>query len=206
MSRLLDSKDAGQPLTLDRDVTVRARALDGQTWSALTEGKFLVGEAMPPVSLRITEVHYHPADPSTKRYFGQFMFGMGSNAFVSLPSAKKRYNELEETTNVGMARGVIMGQGTRLRFQDRDGTRSMRRFIVSSDSLYPLTISFDLKVKPNQPIDRLVLARNASERATHAPTHLLAPRASILFFPPPRVDQTPFPNNSGCWRRYSCQS
>jgi hypothetical protein len=59
-----------------------------------------------------------------------------------------------------MARGVIMGQGTRLRFQDRDDTRSMRRFVVSSDSLYPLTISFDLKVKPNQPIDRLVLAPN----------------------------------------------
>ena len=48
------------PISLDRSARVKARALTGGTWSALSEAVFAVG----PVgeSLRISEIMYHPAD------------------------------------------------------------------------------------------------------------------------------------------------
>ena len=58
------------PLTLTKSARVKARALSGDTWSALSEAVFAVG----PVAekLRISEIMYHPAatgspdDPSTE--------------------------------------------------------------------------------------------------------------------------------------------
>jgi hypothetical protein len=47
----------GQPVALSGPVRVRARALDGGTWSALTEALF---SPQTPPALRVTEVMYHP--------------------------------------------------------------------------------------------------------------------------------------------------
>jgi hypothetical protein len=41
-------------------ITVKARALNGSEWSALNEATFVVGQPR----LVLTELHYHPADPS----------------------------------------------------------------------------------------------------------------------------------------------
>ncbi|NLF32934.1 MAG: hypothetical protein GX591_18865, partial [Planctomycetes bacterium] len=46
---------------LDRTTTVKARAYDGATWSALTEAVFTVDAS---ADLRITEINYHPHDPT----------------------------------------------------------------------------------------------------------------------------------------------
>ena len=48
------------PITLDRSAVVKARALGGTTWSALSEAVFAVGPVAE--SLRISEIMYHPAD------------------------------------------------------------------------------------------------------------------------------------------------
>jgi hypothetical protein len=48
------------PLTLDKSTRVKARTLGGTTWSALNEAIFAVGPVAQ--SLRISEIHYHPAD------------------------------------------------------------------------------------------------------------------------------------------------
>ena len=47
-------------VTLDRSALVKARVLDGGTWSALTEATFILNEASP---LRVTEIMYNPAAP-----------------------------------------------------------------------------------------------------------------------------------------------
>ncbi len=55
------SPDAGVytgAIRLDQTTQVKARVLSGGTWSALSEGNFLVEELGPP--LRITEIMYHP--------------------------------------------------------------------------------------------------------------------------------------------------
>jgi hypothetical protein len=46
------------PIRIDGTTTVKARALDGESWSALNEATFVV-EPM----LRVTEIQYHPAAP-----------------------------------------------------------------------------------------------------------------------------------------------
>ncbi len=48
------------PITLVDTTTIKARAFDGFEWSALSEASFSVG--LP--ALAITEMHYHPSDPS----------------------------------------------------------------------------------------------------------------------------------------------
>ncbi len=48
----------GVPVALQRSATVRARTLDRNTWSALSEATFAVGPVVE--SLRITEIMYHP--------------------------------------------------------------------------------------------------------------------------------------------------
>jgi len=50
------------PITLPHSVTVKARTLTGQTWSALTEATFSVGPVAD--NLRITEIMYHPQEPN----------------------------------------------------------------------------------------------------------------------------------------------
>ena len=48
------------PITLADTTTIKARAFDGFEWSALSEASFSVGSP----ALAITELHYHPSDPT----------------------------------------------------------------------------------------------------------------------------------------------
>ena len=49
---------------LTESTHIKARALDGSTWSALNEATYAVGPVAE--NLRITEIMYHPADPNTE--------------------------------------------------------------------------------------------------------------------------------------------
>lgn len=48
------------PIVLQDLTTLRTRVLNGQEWSALNEARFVVGTP----TLGVSELHYHPADPS----------------------------------------------------------------------------------------------------------------------------------------------
>jgi hypothetical protein len=50
------------PITLPHSVQVKARVLDGETWSALNEAVFAIGPIVE--NLRITEIMYNPPDPN----------------------------------------------------------------------------------------------------------------------------------------------
>jgi hypothetical protein len=65
------------------------------------------------------------------------------------------------SANVGLAIGLVHATTNVLRCQGRDETSSMRPFVVSANSLYPLTISFNVKRKPKPPIYRLLLVTNS---------------------------------------------
>jgi hypothetical protein len=54
------------PLTLDETTTIKARALNGNEWSALSEATFTIGSAVE--SLRITELMYNPPAPTEGSY------------------------------------------------------------------------------------------------------------------------------------------
>jgi hypothetical protein len=53
-----------EPIRLQHSVKVKARILNGRSWSALTEATFAVGPVAE--SLRITEIMYNPSDPNTE--------------------------------------------------------------------------------------------------------------------------------------------
>ncbi len=55
---------AAADLAIDRSVTLRARACDGTDWSALHEARFIAGRLPGPGDLAISELNYHPADPT----------------------------------------------------------------------------------------------------------------------------------------------
>jgi len=55
-----------EPITLPNSAHVKARVLDGNTWSALAEAVFAVGPVAE--NLRITEIMYNPQDP-----YGEFI-------------------------------------------------------------------------------------------------------------------------------------
>jgi hypothetical protein len=59
-------KYTGTPLTFDMSTQVRARVLDGITWSALNEAIFAIGPLVE--NLRITEVMYHPRNTGNINY------------------------------------------------------------------------------------------------------------------------------------------
>lgn len=52
------------PITFSKSTHVKARALDGSTWSALNEATYAVGPVAS--NLCITELMYYPADPNTE--------------------------------------------------------------------------------------------------------------------------------------------
>ena len=61
------------PFQLPRNGTVKARVLDGQSWSALDEATFAIDVVPADASnLRIAEVHYHPACADGSRNRGRF--------------------------------------------------------------------------------------------------------------------------------------
>ncbi len=52
----------GNPLTLSRSTRVRARVLNGDEWSAVTDALFLTELPADASNLRITEINYNPLD------------------------------------------------------------------------------------------------------------------------------------------------
>ena len=53
-----------EPIVLTRSTRVKARAVTGSTWSALSDVTFAVGPVAQ--SLRISEIMYHPTDPNAE--------------------------------------------------------------------------------------------------------------------------------------------
>ena len=56
--------EPNQPINLPGRTFLRARQFDGNEWSAVTEAEFNLVIDAPQQSLRIGELHYHPAAPS----------------------------------------------------------------------------------------------------------------------------------------------
>ncbi|MCA9217941.1 MAG: tandem-95 repeat protein, partial [Planctomycetales bacterium] len=55
----------GTPFSLSTTTVLKSRALNGAEWSALSEAEFIVNTVpADATNLRITEVNYHPADPT----------------------------------------------------------------------------------------------------------------------------------------------
>lgn len=54
----------GETLIVRQDSVILARTLVGKTWSPLLESSYQIGVAKDATALRVSEVNYHPADPT----------------------------------------------------------------------------------------------------------------------------------------------
>ncbi len=74
--------------------TVKTRLLNGGVWSALTEATFLVDTQLASAAnLAITELHYHPADPSTAEQNAGFN-SSGDFEFIELTNVGSQHIDL----------------------------------------------------------------------------------------------------------------
>jgi len=64
MDLIATRTQSSTPLVLNESGLVAARALNGAEWSPLAEADFFVGPQAGPANLAITELNYHPQDPT----------------------------------------------------------------------------------------------------------------------------------------------
>jgi len=106
-----------EPITLPHSAHVKARILDGNVWSALTEAVFAVGPVAE--NLRITEIMYNPQDP-----YGEFieLKNIGSEAInLNLVSFTNGIDFTFPSLELAAGQHVIVAQD-RNAFRARYGT------------------------------------------------------------------------------------
>ena len=103
--------NSGDSITIDQATTVKARVLNGEEWSPITTSQFFVEPFADVNSLRLSEIHFNPAQPSaaeeelgfTDKDDFEFMeFVNISGTAIDLSSV-----QLEQTTIDGDNEGVI---------------------------------------------------------------------------------------------------
>ena len=97
-------------IPINATTTVKARTLNGTTWSALRESTYTVGHQLPRVV--ISEIHYRPSSGATSR------------EFVEIHNAGNRSVDVSNWTFEGIdfivPFGTIMNPGTRLVIANND--------------------------------------------------------------------------------------
>ena len=111
--------------TISQTTTVKARVLDGDSWSALTEATFRVGtESATSDNLLVSEIHYHPAAPDPSEVAAGFD---DPDLF-----------EFIEITNVGASlidlSGVRFALGVRHTFPDGTLLEAGGRMVLVKDA------------------------------------------------------------------------
>lgn len=123
----------GQSITLDRDSIVRSRVWDGSNWSAMNQATFSVGAAAAPDTLRVAEVHYNPAQPSSEEIIAGFD-DKDDFEFIELINAG---SQTIDVTNVRFVQQEIEGetQGVAFDFSTSSITRLApgQRILVVED-------------------------------------------------------------------------
>ncbi|MCB1096384.1 MAG: lamin tail domain-containing protein [Verrucomicrobiae bacterium] len=72
------------PIALNRSTTLRARSLNGDEWSALTEATFYIGTPASAANLVFSEINYHPAPPTEAEAGQPFVTDDSDFEFIEL--------------------------------------------------------------------------------------------------------------------------
>ena len=116
----------GEPITLGESTAVKARALHGDEWSAMNEATFLVERPNPLV---ITEINYHPFDPTGEELAAQ------PSADPSFRAGDFEFVELQNTGGEPLdLTGVYFADGIDFQFTD-GATLSAGEYVVVARNL-----------------------------------------------------------------------
>ncbi|MGK0189408.1 MAG: hypothetical protein ACI9R3_005225 [Verrucomicrobiales bacterium] len=76
--------ETDSPITLNQSLTLRARSLDGDEWSALAEAIFYVGTPASAANLVFSEINYHPTSPTDTEAQQPFVTDDSDFEFIEL--------------------------------------------------------------------------------------------------------------------------
>ncbi len=93
----------GTPITLSQSTLIKARALSGSDWSALSEAWFYVGTPASASNLVITEINYNPPEPSAAELAALPGVTAQRFEFIELLNVADTWIDL---TNVRFERGI----------------------------------------------------------------------------------------------------
>ena len=93
----------GTPLTLSQSTLIKARALNGSDWSALSEAWFYVGTPASAANLVITEINYNPPEPTAAELAALPGVTAQRFEFIELLNTASTWIDL---TNVRFDRGI----------------------------------------------------------------------------------------------------
>jgi hypothetical protein len=88
------------PIDITEGVTIRARAVSGGQWSAVNNATFTINTLADVTNLRLTELHYHPAAPSTAEINAGFT-DEDEFEFIELHNISNEPIELKNVTASG---------------------------------------------------------------------------------------------------------
>lgn len=91
------------PITLNASVTVRARALKGGVWSALEEATFIVGTTASASNLVVSEINYHPSDPTPTESAETYITGDSDFEFLE-------FLNISPDDTVDLSNAVVSGE------------------------------------------------------------------------------------------------
>lgn len=109
-------------LTGQGERKLRVRALNGGTWSAMNESTYLLDtDPASPANLAISEIHYHPADPSPSEITAGFT-DANDFEFIELLNTSSRHVDLDgcyffgpvDFNFTGAATGRTLAPGARV--------------------------------------------------------------------------------------------
>jgi len=136
---------AGSTVTIQTGGVVRARNLNGSDWSTVTEARFFVEPLADLDSLRISEIHYHPTDPTESEMAAGFV-DADEFEFLELVNISDRTIDL---TGTELRQDSADATGTAFRFEDAADTKlapGARVLVVENLAAFRWRYGHDLPV------------------------------------------------------------
>ncbi|MFC1758462.1 lamin tail domain-containing protein, partial [Planctomycetota bacterium] len=133
-------------ISLTETSTVKARILNGSTWSALSEAKFIVSAAQPG-DLVLSEINYNPH--ATMPQFGEPNVGPGEFEFVEIQNISDRTIDLP---GVQLERTVIDGEvhGVEYTFESGSLAAGERTVVVANREAFAARYGNDVEIASGQ--------------------------------------------------------
>ena len=113
------------PLNLASSSRVRARILNGEEWSAITDADFLIERPADASNLRITEINYNPVNARTDR--GEASVGDSEFEFVEIANSS---NDVINLNGVSFVQAAVNGNNEGIIFDFANQTLQPNERIV----------------------------------------------------------------------------
>lgn len=123
------------PETIDEPLWIKSRTYNAGTgtWSAMTQAFFSIAGPAEPVDIRISEVHYHPSEPTAAELAIDPTFDQDDFEFIEIINVGSRTVDLGESAFVQIQVGDAL-EGVEFTFPPGTLIRPRERLIVAANA------------------------------------------------------------------------